>query len=342
MRKLRILVLVHETLVPPDSIEGVSDAEMLEWKSEFDVISTLRVMGHEVRPLGVSDDTDPIRQAILDWKPHICFNLLEEFHGVGTYDQHIASYLELMRQPYTGCSPRGLMLSRDKALSKKLLTYHRIRTPRFVDFPLDRKIVAPDGAPYPLIVKSSIEDASLGISDASVVHNDDQLCERVRFIHQELKTDAIAEQFIQGREFYVGVMGNVQLKTLPIWELQFTKAPDGFVGVATAKVKWDEDHQKKLGVETNPAIDLPAATVKEIHNLSKRVYRALGLTGYARMDLRLGANGEPYVLEANPNPNLSYGEDFAESADVAGIDYQSLLQRIINLGLRYRAPWRGL
>lgn len=341
MRKLRILVLMHESLVPPDSIEGVSDDEMLDWKSEFDVVATLKAMGHEVQPLGVSDDTGPIRRAILSWKPHICFNLLEEFHGVGTYDQHIASYLELMRQPYTGCNPRGLMLARDKALSKKLLSYHRIRTPQFVDFPLNRKVRPPANAQYPLIVKSAIEDASLGITEASVVYNAQDLKQRVACIHDELKTDALAEQFIGGREFYVGVIGNIQLKTLPIWELQFTNAPAGFLGVATARVKWDSAHQKQLGVQTNAATDLPPATRRAILKLCKRVYRALSLSGYARMDLRLGADGKPYILEANPNPNISYGEDFAESAEAAGLSYEELLQRILNLGLRHRAPWRG-
>jgi D-alanine-D-alanine ligase len=129
VKKLRILVIVHETLVPPETLDGLTDQQADEFRTEFDVINTLREQGHEVRPLGIGDSLTELRSAIVDWKPHVCFNLLEEFGGVVTYDQHVVAYLELMRQPYTGCNPRGMMLSRDKVLSKQLLSYHRIPTP---------------------------------------------------------------------------------------------------------------------------------------------------------------------------------------------------------------------
>ncbi len=341
MKKLRILVLVHEDLVPPDSMEGYTDEQILEWKTEFDVVATLRDMGHEAQPLGVRDDLGKIREAILEFKPQIAFNLLEEFHGVGVYDQNVVSYLELMRQPYTGCNPRGLLLAHDKALSKMILRYHRIRNPRFVVFPLGRKINPPKDAPYPMMVKSVSEEASLGITEDSIVRDDEKLKERVAYIHSELRTDALVEQYIEGRELYVGVIGNQRLQTMPIWELLFTKAPKNVALIATAKAKWDTKFQKKVGLATQAAKDLSPELERDIHKLCKRVYRALTLSGYARMDLRLRSDGRAYVLEANPNPNLSYGEDFAESAETAGISYEELLQRIINLGLRYQAPWRA-
>lgn len=338
MKKLRILVLMHESLVPPDTLEGVTDEEMLEWKTEFDVVQTLRYMGHEVLPLGVIDDLGKIREGIEEFRPHVCFNLLEEFHGVGTYDQHVVSYLELLRQPYTGCNPRGLMLSHDKSLAKKILTYHRISTPRFMVVSRGKRVRRLERLEYPLLVKSVIEDASLGISDASLVYNEEALKKQVEYLHEELQSDALIEEYIEGREFYVGVLGNRRLTVLPVWELEFSKAPD-VPKIATAQVKWDAETQDRLGVETDEAKLTPELRDR-IHTLCKRVYKALDLSGYARIDLRCNDQGKVYVLEANPNPNLSFGEDFSESAERSGITYEDLLKRILNLGMNYQAHWR--
>ena len=341
MKRLRVLVLMHEDLVPPASLDGYGEKEIAQWKSEYDVITTLGEMGHRVRPLGVSDDLGVVRKAIVEWKPHVTFNLLEEFHGVAVYDQHVVSYLELMRQPYTGCNPRGLMLAHDKALSKQVLAYHRIRTPRFAVFEVGRAIRRPKRLEFPLLVKSVVEEASLGISQASVVHNDEKLAERIQFIHANVRSDALAEEYIEGRELYVGVVGNRRLETFAVWEMLFTKMPEHLPHIATARVKWDPEYQKKHGIETRAAEDLSPGAAERIAKLCKRVYRALSLSGYARMDLRLGPDERVYVLEANPNPDLEYGEDFAESAESIGISYEALLQRILNLGRRYQAAWRG-
>ncbi|MEZ6074714.1 MAG: D-alanine--D-alanine ligase [Pirellulaceae bacterium] len=330
--------MVSENLVPPDSMEGSSDKEIDEWKTEYDVITTLREMGHHVEVLGLSDDLTPLRNAIVRTKPHVAFNLLEEFHGVVTYDHAIVSYLELMRQPYTGCNPRGLMISKDKALSKKILSYHRIPSPKFAVFPLGRKVVRPKKLGFPIFVKSVIDDASLGISQASVVHDDKELAERVAFIHEHTQADALAEEFIEGRELYVGVVGNDRLQTFPVWELLFTKSDAPII--ATRKVKWDRNYQEKLGVETSEAKNLSPQFERQIARICKKVYQALDMSGFARMDLRLRADGRVYVLEANANPNLAFGEDFAESAEKIGISYEDLLSKIVALGMRYRAPWK--
>ena len=178
-KQLRIIVLMHESLIPPDSLEGYTDEEMLEWKTEFDVVTTLREIGHQVSPIGVSDDLGVIRRAIDQWDPHIAFNLLEEFHGVGVYDQHVVSYLELKKLHYTGCNPRGLLLSHDKSLCKKILSFHRIRTPRFYVAARERKVRHPKRFEFPLLVKSVSEDASLGISKASVVRSEGELNEQI-------------------------------------------------------------------------------------------------------------------------------------------------------------------
>ena len=340
MKKLRALILMHETLVPPTTLDGYSEQEILEWKTEFDVVNTMRELGHEVLPLGVYDDLGDLRRAKEDFKPHIVFNLLEEFHGVGVYDHHVVSYLELLKQHYTGCNPRGLLLARDKPLAKKILSWHEISTPGFFVVARNKKTRRPPGFEFPLLVKSASEDASLGISDSSVVRDDDQLEKRVCEIHEETQTDALVETFIEGRELYVGLIGNRRVKTLPIWEMHFHNAKPNSTRIATSRVKWDPEYQRKLGIETTEAVDLPKSVKAEIEKVCKRTFKALSLSGYARMDLRLKENGEVFVIEANPNPNLSYGEDLAESAEIVGMSYEQLLTKIISLGLNYQAEWR--
>ncbi|MFG0289129.1 MAG: D-alanine--D-alanine ligase [Rhodopirellula sp. JB044] len=339
MSRLRVLVLVREGHVPPLSLEGIDEKEWGPWKAEFDICETLRNLGHEVLPLGIYDDLAPIRNALKEFEPDITYMLLEEFHGVVTYDFAVISYLELMQQPYTGCNPRGLLLSKDKALSKKILTYHRIPTPRFAVFKHGRAVRRPKRLTYPLFVKSVTEDASFAISQASIVHNDAALAERVAFVHEKTGEDAIVEQYIEGREIYCGVLGNDRLVCFPAWEMDFGTLPDDAARIATSRVKWDRKYQERHEITTHAAKDLDAAMEKKIFKLCKRVYRALSMSGSGRMDLRLTPSGEIYVIEANANPNIEYGEDFAESAEAAGISYEPLIQRILNLGLSYKAPW---
>lgn len=339
LAKKRVLVLMHEALVPPESLEGHSEKEVAEWKTEFDVVAGLNNLGHEVRPLGVASELGPIRLAIEEWKPHVAFNLLEEFHGVTVYDQHVVAFLELMQQPYTGCNPRGLMLAHDKALCKKILSYHRVSAPDFAVFPKGKAVKRSKRLKFPLLVKSATEEASLGISQASIVSNDEKLADRVAFIHEQVGSDALVEEYIEGRELYVGVMGHQRLVTFPIWEMLFANMAEGAARIATAKVKWDTKYQKKHGITTAAAEDLPAGLKELLPRLCKRVYRILGLSGYARLDFRLSEDGKPYLLEVNPNPNLAYGEDFAESAERTGISYEELLQRILNLAISYKAHW---
>ena len=336
-RSHRILVLVHPDCVPPDSIEGLTNEEMAHFKTEFDVVATLRNMGHGVRVLGVSHDLWTIRDAVEDFKPYIVFNMLEEFAGVGVFDTHVAAYLEALRVPYTGCNPRGLMLAHNKGLAKMVCRYHRIPVPAFHVFPIgQRKVTPPKRLTYPMIVKSLTEEGSVGISQASLVNDEQALAERVRFIHRTTATDAIVEHYIDGRELYIGVLGNQRLQTLPIWEMDFAGLREGAPRIATGKLKWDEDYQKKIKLNTGPAKNLPDGLQSELPRLAKRAYRALQLSGYARMDFRLADDGSVYLLEANPNPQLMYGEDFAESAEAAGISYEQLMTRIISLGRRYR------
>jgi D-alanine-D-alanine ligase len=337
MKRTRVLVLLHPEQAPPDSIKGYSEQDMLAFKTGYDVVNTLRKARHEVRVLGVQHELRPIRAEIDSYQPDIVFNLLEEFHGEPAYDQNVASYLELIRIPYTGCNPRGLMLSRGKDLSKKLVHYHRIPTPAFAVFPMNRKIVRPERLKFPLIVKSLSEDASLGIAQKSLVDSDEKLKERVEFIHDKIRTAAIAEQYIDGRELYVGVLGNERMRVFPVWELEFGEAASR---IATAKVKFDVKYQEDRGIVQGPAEKLAPELHKRIHNLTRRICRTLELDGYARIDFRLSADGIPYFIEANPNPEIARHEVFAESAAADGMKYSEMLRRIVALGLQ-RARQKG-
>jgi len=340
MKKMRVLVLVHETLVPPDDASGYTMQQIDEWRTEYDVSSSLKAMGHDVQVLGMGDNLAELRTAITDWRPDIAFNLLEEFSGIVSYDHYVVAYLELMRQPYTGCNPRGMMISRDKALSKQILAYHRIPTAKFALLPRNRRYREPRRLKFPLFVKSATEDASFGISQASIVHDGQKLRERVEFIHQQTNSDALVEEYIEGREIYIGVIGNERLTTFPLWELNFGTLPEVMAGIATRKVKWDRKYQNRHGIGTGPARGLPPGLPLRLAALVRRIYRALSLSGYARIDLRLKPDGGVYVLEANANPNLAQIEDFATSALAAGVGYDAVLDRIMQYGQNYEAAWR--
>ena len=336
-----MLVLMHDYQVPPGDATR-EDAEQAPWKTEFDVLRTVRdELEHDVHVLGVKDDLAGIRQAKDEFQPHIAFNLLEAFHEVGTFDQNVVSYLELLRLPYTGCNPRGMLLARDKALSKKLLQYHRIPVPEFVMVARGRKPRLTKRLAFPVIVKSLTQEASIGISQASVVEDETHLRERVQFIHDSIATDAIVEQYVEGRELYCGLIGNQRVQVLPVWEMTFAKMPDDQHRIATERVKWSPKYQAKMGIDTDEAKDLPAGVADRIQHISRRVYKVLELSGYARIDLRLDTAGQVHVLEANPNPQIARVEDFAESAKRAGLSYPALLQRILTIGLRWEPEQRG-
>jgi len=337
MKKLRVMMVVHYTLVPPEDLRDKNDPRMEKYRTEFDVKTALLGLGHEVQVVGVYDDLAPVRKTIEEWKPHIAFNLLEDFAGNSAFDYYVVSYFEMMRLPYTGCNPRGLLLARDKALTKMILTYHRVSVPDFTVFRRGRKISHRRKFQYPLIVKSLMEEGSVGIAQASYVENEQQLRERVQLIHEKLGGDAIAEQYIDGRELYVTVIGNAKLEVLPFRELVFGNAEPGTPRMATYKVKWDEKYRERWAIEYQFARNLPNGMAERIGHLCKRVYHLLDLNGYGRIDLRLTPENELYVLEANPNPGIATDEDCTLSAIKAGMSYEDFIQRLLHLGLTTRA-----
>ncbi len=334
MKKLRVLVLMHPDHVPPDSLEGLTPQEALALKAEYDIVQCLRQLGHEARPLGVQDEFLPIRDTVEEFKPHVVFNLLEEFHHNVLFDQNVVSLIELLRVPYTGCNPRGLVLARSKSLSKKLLAYHRIPIPDFLVIPRGHRTRRPKKLEFPLIVKSLMEHSSYGISQASKVEDDERLAERVTFVHESIGTDAIAERFIEGREIYVGVIGNDRLVALPPIELVFENMPANAALIATARVKHDIAYQLKRGIALKAVEGLAPEVMERIAHLAKRIYRTLELDGYARIDFRLSASNVPYFLDANPNPDISDGEELASAAALVGMNYGDLVSRILGFALK--------
>ena len=326
-----MLVLLHPDRLPPrDSLKGLDDQQVHNIRTEFEIVNTLRKSGHDVRPLGVQHELKPIADEIQAWQPHVAFNLLEEFHGETAYDQNVASFLELLRMPYTGCNPRDLVLARGKDRSKQILAYHRIPMPKFAVFH------APQGAPaaaagIPAAGEAAVEDASRGIAQASVVDSDEKFVERVAFIHERIRSDAIAEEYIDGRELYVGVIGNGRLHTFPIWEMAFAAMPGR--PIATAKVKLDAGYQKRNGISrVRPRI---------CRRSSKSASAAWRSGSAARCCSTATPHGpaarrrpRAYFLEANPNPDLGPHEELAEAALYDGLPYDKLLDRVIALGIR--------
>lgn len=341
-KPLRVAVLMHAPLLPPPSIDGMSDEEIDVFKMEYDVCTALENLGHDVIQVGVEDELKAIRVALTEHSPHVAFNLLTHFHDAGILDSAIVAWLELRKQRYSGCNPRGLLTANDKALSKKVLAYHRIRAPRFFVVPRGKTIKGlPKKLEWPLFVKSRSEHASTGISQASIVYDIEQLKARVEFIHEQVGTAALAEEYVEGRELTIGVLGNQRLEVSPVWEIFMDQLSPGVANITTSRVKWDHAYQKKIGLRTGPAEGLDEAKEAEIKRMARRIYRALGLSGYARIDMRMDGQGRVFVLEANPNPDLCFGEDFAEGFERVGYSYPLLVQKLLTLGRSYRAPWEG-
>jgi D-alanine-D-alanine ligase len=332
--KLRVLVLTDQGLVPDRPRSQLKGRQKELKKTEYDVMGALKRMGHDVSCVGLGGDLGVIDRALRRKGPHVTFNLVEELKELPYFDQHVVSYLELRKQKYTGCNPRGLIIARDKALAKKVLAYHRVRVPRFAVVPNRKKVSVPKRLRFPIFIKPLNVEGSEGVSNASLVRDMDQLVGRVSFIHEKVNAPALIEEFIEGREIYVGVYGNEQLTMLPAWELTMSRLADGMPLIATDKAKWDPEHQKKIGLRTGPA-RLKRPVAKNLELLSKRIYRLLGLSGYARLDYRLDKFGAFYLLEANPNPQIARDEDFARSAMHAGMRYEDLLQKLITLGQSY-------
>ena len=333
-RKLKVLALfdsIRPTTIDHDLTEALKTEDR---KTERDVLKALAELGHETQYLVIFDDLDLIQQKIQLFQPDVIFNLADQFKNNRSFDQNIVSFLATRETPFTGCGSTGLTLCKHKAISKKILGYHRIHTPEFVTIARGKHIARPKRLKFPIVVKPLKEEASLGISQASFVETDEQFNQRVQFIHESWNNDVIAEEYIDGRELYVGVLGNHRLETYPIRELVFREVPPDEPKMATYKAKWDEEYRKRWGLENQFAVGLEEPVIAAIQNTCKRIYHLLTIDGYARIDLRLTRDNKVYFIEANPNPILAEDEDFAQSAVKAGLTYPQLIERILRLGLK--------
>ncbi|HLW34933.1 MAG TPA: ATP-grasp domain-containing protein [Chthoniobacterales bacterium] len=333
--KKRLKVLVIFDGVQPTPIDADLSEEMKteEWQTEANVMAALKELGHTAEHLAIYDDVDLVRQKVESFQPDVLFNLVEQFKNNPGFDQNIVSLLEMQGVPFTGCGSTGLTLCKHKGISKKILGHHGILTPNFLVIPRGQRS-GPGKLKFPILVKPVKEEASYGISRNSFVQNDEQFRERIAFIHEKYKGDAIAEEYIEGREIYVSIIGNTRLTVFPMRELAFKELPPNEPRIATYKAKWDEKYRKRWGLEGQFAENLDAGLIKEIEKTCKDIYRLLTIDGYARIDLRLNADNKAYFIEANPNPHLAADEDFAQSASKAGLKYPELIQAIVGLGMR--------
>jgi D-alanine-D-alanine ligase len=333
MRSLRVLLIQHGYLIAPGPDDRLSCAEREYAVLAGDVERALGHRGHTVRRLGVDDDLLPVRHVVEDWEPHVVFNLLPSFRGDPRLDMHVAAYLELLDVPYTGCDAGGIERAQSKPLAKTLFAHHGIPTPRFV---VVRRGLTPRGASklrYPVIVKPVAGLGSLWVSQASVVRTPERLRHRVHWLHRRADADALVEEFVPGREIAVGVMGNRRLVTFPPWETFFRKPARASLSIQTERAKWDPRYQRRRGIITGKA-RLPPRVARDASRIGKRVYRCLGLSGCARVDLRLRSDGQLFVLEANTPPHLGRRDKFARAARAAGMSYPDLLERLVLLALR--------
>jgi D-alanine-D-alanine ligase len=312
-----------------------------ERSTEYDIVvrqvtRALRRQGHQVSVLGVHSDVKRLVAGLSRRKPDLVFNLVEMFAENIFGDMAMEGFLDLIGLKYTGVGPGESYLTQDKALSKKLLAFHGILYPRFAVFARDADFETGGNLRMPLFVKPLRADASIGIHKKSLVNDMKSLMRRVAAIHDELGDSALAEEFIEGREFYVGVLGNSDPMALPPIELDFSGLPEGAPQVMDSKAKWDEDSVEYKGTKSVLA-DLPDELRARLQKVSLDAYRALRVRDYGRVDLRLTDTGDIYVLEVNASCYLAKDSEFSMAAAAAGIPYPALIQRIVDLAMeRYR------
>jgi len=322
MRPLKIPVLYYQNpSVPEDPVIG-------------QIFDALVALGHKPTRFAVERDVRSLLNGISRGRPDAVFNICETFADKNTFEVNVAAFLELLEVPFTGSGTAGLLLAQDKALSKKLFTFHRVPCPDFAVFHGDNLDIGGQ-LRFPLFVKPLRSDASIGIGPESIVHNIEQLLDRVRYVHT-LGDAAIAEEYVEGREFYVGVLGGPKPTALPVVEFQFRGSyPKGRPRIADWNCKFEKDTPEFKA--TRPVMARISADLRQhMQALAVTAFEALDLQDYARVDFRVTPNGDPYVLEINPNPYLEQSAEFAMASKAAGLEYPQLIQRILQYALDRR------
>jgi D-alanine-D-alanine ligase len=294
----------------------------------------LRQEGHEVRKLAVSDQVEPLVTSLTKERPDLIFNLAESFAGRSALESNVAALLNLLGLRYTGSSPAGLIMAGDKTLTKKMLSFHSILTARFATVFRGSVDWAGD-INFPLILKPPQEDASLGITQKSIVNDVQELLQKISSLQQEYQSPVLAEEFIDGREFYVGVLGNSEVKPLPVMELDFSGYPPDRPKIASWEAKWGDDGDEKgaefEGTKSVFPTDLTEELTERMQKVAVDSFQALRLRDYARVDLRVTSKEEIYVIEVNPNCYLEKNAEFATAALKDGLEYPALVNRILEL-----------
>jgi D-alanine-D-alanine ligase len=329
MKKLKITILANKAVAPTDpSYEKLEK----DWDEvEHGISDALNIKGHSPEILGVKEDIKALFDGLINLKSDIVFNVCEAFKNDSQLEMHVAAILELIGLKYTGSGPQGILLGQNKALAKQILSYHGVKSPNFTIYPVGLVELRPSDLRFPLIVKPLKEDASIGISASSIVKNDDSLKERVHFVHEKLNQVAIVEEYIEGREFYVGLIGNEKIEVLPLIELDFANMPESRGRIYSYRAKWDAKYRKEKGIKSIFPKDLSDEVINRVHLTCKIAYRSLSFRDYGRLDIRLTHDNEVYVLEANPNPYLAKGEDLADAAEKSGIPYNDFIEKVLQL-----------
>ena len=294
----------------------------------------LRSAGHEPSRLAIDSDIQPVINSLLESRPDLVFNMAESFGGKSALESNVAALLNLLGLRYTGSSPSGLIQAGDKTLTKKVLSFHKIRTPEFATVYRGAVDWAGDIS-FPLIVKPPQEDASLGVTQKSIVRDVRELLEKIGDLQAEYQSPALVEQFIEGREFYVGVLGNANARGLPVIEMDFSKYPEGLPHIASFEAKWGEGGEgtgaEFDGTESVFPTDVPDELLDRMRAVAVDSFNALRLRDYARIDLRVTEAGEIYVIEVNPNCYLERNSEFARAAAKDGIEFDALVGQIVEL-----------
>jgi len=299
-------------------------------EAEYDVARALLAGGHDVLMIGIGDDVAPLLTKLAAFQPKLVFNGCEGFRKNARHEYAVAALLDMYGYRYTGSPPTALLVARNKSLTKKILAYHGIRVPAFAEFHDGDKLVRPSELRFPLIVKPLLEDASIGIAQASVVEDDASLGQRVEFIHEKYHQAAIVEELVEGREVYVGLIGNDNLEVLPLTEMTFGEPEIGEHRIATYKAKWDEEYRKKKKIKNVFAKGVSEELTRRIGEICSTAFHALWLQDYGRVDVRLAHDNEVYVLEVNPNPFIAAEHELAEAAEKSGLKYNAFIQRIVD------------
>ena len=336
MGKLKIVVLFDRWEEPEDPGASSNDKAPLtrtldKKEVEDEVAEALGKLGHEA-VLHVLDGSTKGLHALARIDCDLVFNLAESFAGNDTADHCIAAYLELIGKRFSGSGSHGLLYAQDKGVAKKILEFHGIHTPVFARSYRGRLDFSHD-LEFPVIVKPAREDGSIGIEFNAVVSSIRELMERIDWLHANFDSPVLIEEYVEGREMYVGVIGNESASALPVIELDLSKLPEGRPRIAGAEVKWGKGTRAYKDTKSAVAEDLSEETTALLQQTAVAVYHALDLHDYARIDMRLRPDGRVAVIEANPNPWLASKAEFAMAARKAGRTYTQLIEEIVDLAL---------